>query len=73
MISCLLQILHEKTYQKTLDAQKQKFHLVLISTEPPNFMKMRKRYFSYSVTCLEYIKFSQESKSAIKFAKFSAV
>ena len=37
---CLLPIFHKITYKKAMDPQKQKFHIVLIFTEPPNFMKM---------------------------------
>ena len=39
---CLLPIFHKITYKKAMDPQKQKFHIVLIFTEPPNFMKMIK-------------------------------
>ena len=39
---CLLSIFHGITYKKAMDPQKQKFHIVLIFTEPPNFMKMIK-------------------------------
>ena len=42
MSPCLLRIFHKMTYKKAMDPQKQKFHIVLIFTEPPNFMKMIK-------------------------------
>ena len=37
----ILPIFHEIRYEKAMDPQKQKFHIVLISTEPSIFMEMR--------------------------------